>query len=243
MATDQGQNSTDQSIDPPRPWWRRILRLAKRLALLLLSIAFVYLVIVGIGLIPVNNDFEPTSDGVPIMVVSNAVHADLVLPLVTETMDWRKHFPPELFRNDTTNADCVSIGWGDRGFFLETPTWADLKASVVAKALLWPSGTCMHIELTKRDFIRGHGPTVTISESQYEALVKQITASFKKDDDGNFRVIPNQAYGPYDAFFEAKGNYHALNTCNSWVGDCLSHAGVKVGWMTPLPKTVTMYFP
>ena len=33
----------------------------------------------------------------------------------------------------------VAIGWGDRGFYVDTPTWADLKLSTLCNALFVPS--------------------------------------------------------------------------------------------------------
>jgi hypothetical protein len=55
--------------------------------------------------------------------------------------------------------------------------------------------------------------------------------------------IAGYAYGSTDAFFEADGSYHLLNTCNSWVGRGLRKAGIKVPWMSLLPHTPTLYFP
>ncbi|MEM7560840.1 MAG: DUF2459 domain-containing protein, partial [Planctomycetota bacterium] len=55
--------------------------------------------------------------------------------------------------------------------------------------------------------------------------------------------IEGYAYTQTDAFFEAKGNYHSLNTCNSWVGRALRSAGIKAPWFSPMPSTPTLYFP
>jgi hypothetical protein len=68
-----------------------------------------------IGLIPANNDFEPTVDGVEVMVTSTAHHADLVLPLRNETTDWSRH-PPA---GDVGRATRVAFGWGDKKFHVD----------------------------------------------------------------------------------------------------------------------------
>jgi hypothetical protein len=52
-----------------------------------------YLLIALVGLIPVNNDFKPTSDGVEILVVSNLVHTDIFVPVTNDVIDWRTVFP------------------------------------------------------------------------------------------------------------------------------------------------------
>jgi uncharacterized protein (TIGR02117 family) len=67
--------------------------------------------------------------------------------------------------------------------------------------------------------------------------------SFRRDEDGRFQLIDGAAYGSNDAFYEAHGAYHAFNTCNCWVGRGLKAAGVRTGWFTPLPKTVSLYLP
>ena len=63
-------------------WFRRICKS-------LLVLFFVYLLVLLVGLIPVNNDFEPTNDGITVYVVSNAVHAEVIVPKTTDVVDWR----------------------------------------------------------------------------------------------------------------------------------------------------------
>ncbi len=202
-----------------------------------------YVLIVLVGLIPVNNEFEPTPDGVEILLISNPVHADLVLPVDTNTVNWREHFPADCFSGDTSGATHIAFGWGDKGFFIETPTWADLRASTAAKALFWPSDTCMHVRLTKAERLRDGSRSVRISVTQYERLVEYINESFRQESDGSRIQVGVAAYGPHDAFFEAHGTYHCINTCNCWIGGAMRSAGIRCGWLTPLPKTVFLYLP
>jgi uncharacterized protein (TIGR02117 family) len=77
---------------------------------------------------------------------------------------------------------------------------------------------------------------VTISVAQYERLVCHIESSFRLDSKGNKLPIPEAAYAIQDAFFEAHGTYHCLNTCNSWVGKSIRVAGVRTAWITPLSQ-------
>ncbi len=199
--------------------------------------------IVAIGLIPVHSDFRPADEGVEVSVVSNAVHADLVLPIQNGVIDWREVFPESYFPGDTTDADLISIGWGDKGFFLYTKTWGDLKPSVAAKALLWPSDTCVHVNMKNSMHLSSSARSVRISIQQYQQLVDAIHDSLELDEKGQAVPIDNFHYNQRDTFCEAKGTYHCLNTCNSWVGRKLQAAGVKTPWLSPLPKTVYLYFP
>ena len=222
---------------------RKFLRALKRFAYVILSSVSLYALIVIVGLIPVNNNFEPTQNGVEIFVISNPVHADVVLPINTETVNWREHFPAKCFSGDNRNATHVAIGWGDKGFFIETPTWADLRVSTAAHALLLPSDTCMHVSLTRAEHLGDNSRSVTISAEQYERLIAFINASFQHNSADEIIQINDAAYGSNDAFFEALGTYHCVNTCNSWIGRAMRSAGIRTPWLTPLPKTVFLYLP
>lgn len=221
--------------------WRGFTSVLRTLVLLFA----IYLVFVLIGLAPVNNEFTPAgADGVEIFVMSNPVHADIVMPIQTEVINWREHFPDDCFRGNTKAATHVAVGWGDRGFFLETPTWADMKLSTAANAVFVPSETCLHVAMYKSVKTGPNMRAVRISTKQYRQLVNFVAGRFRKrDGESGFQQIKGAAYGRHDAFFEAVGQYHGFYTCNSWVGSALQAAGVRVGWMTPLPKTVFLYLP
>ena len=221
---------------------RRIRRWIRRLTKTLLALILLYAGFVIIGLIPINNDFQPAEDGITVFVSSNPVHADVILPLTTDVIDWRKDFPPSCFRGDTSAATHVAIGWGERGFFLKTPTWADLKLSTAANALLWPSDTCIHVTMKSNVRTNSNVRSVSLTSEQYGQLVTFIRSSLAEKE-GLIRQIPSAAYNQNDAFFEAVGSYHCCNTCNSWVGNALDAADVRVGLATPLPKTVFLYLP
>ena len=242
--TDQA-TTEDLSCAPAQKkahWTKRLIKLGWRLGKWSLLSTALFGLLILVGLIPVNNDFRPAADGIEIMVVSNPVHADIVLPVVSSVIDWRDHFPPEAFRGDTAGATHVAIGWGDKGFFIETPTWNDLKVSTAAHALFWPSGTCLHVVMLESPNFTD-GRSVKISDQQYRQLTEFILASFQKNQQGEKVQIVGESYSDNDAFYEALGTYHLLNTCNSWVGRALRTAGVRCGWLTPMPKTIYLFLP
>lgn len=219
---------------------RKVLRRVWR-TFLISILAYASLIV--IGLIPVNRDFVPASDGIEIFVTSNAVHAELILPIQNSVINWSEQFSKSHFKQNVSSATHVAIGWGDKGFFLETETWDDLKLSTAANALWLPSSTCLHV--TMKSAV-GSGPNcraVSLSETQYQNLAAFINNSFQRNELGQVIVVEGESYGGNDAFYESPGTYHMLNTCNSWVGRGLKEAGVCVGWMTSLPKTVFLYLP
>jgi uncharacterized protein (TIGR02117 family) len=236
-----GETPQKTPASPRRTLRRRITRGIFRCCKILLLLLALYFLVVLAGLIPVNNDFEPTADGVEIMVTSTAIHADLVLPIRNETVDWREHLLPSDFAGDVSGATHAAFGWGNKEFYVDTPTWGDLKAGTVFRALFWPSETCMHVNLWNDKDIPDGARKTRISREQYSRLVKHVLGSFRRDEGGRFLLIKGGAYGTDDAFYQAHGSYHAFNTCNCWVGRGLKAAGVRAGWFTPLPKTVYLY--
>ena len=206
------------------------------------GLILIYVLILLIGLIPANTNFRQAKEGVTIYVVSNAVHADIIVPCDSTTIDWIDEFKGHQFAESIQQESHVAFGWGDRGFFLETETWDDLKISTAAKALLIPSSSCMHVTFTRPEYY-SDPVAVTISNEQYGDLVDFIDSSFEKNQQQDRKQIDGYAYSTRDAFFDAVGNYHMLNTCNSWVGRGLNHAGVCVPVLSPMPKTPTLYFP
>ena len=129
-------------------WLCRWLRRAVIAAALLVLATLLY-VAAGFGLawIPTNTGFRPDRNGVEIAVVHNGLHADLVLPLQTPQHNWWELLSPEDFLCDVSEFRYVSFGWGNRAFYLETPTWSDVRAITVAKALIGIGDSALHVDL------------------------------------------------------------------------------------------------
>jgi uncharacterized protein (TIGR02117 family) len=219
---------------------QKVLRCFKRCIKWLSAVVLIYLAILAMGLLPVNNDFRAAKNGIKIYLISSAVHADIIVPKTTATKDWTQRFSASTFVRPIANETHIAFGWGDRGFYLETETWADLKLSTVVNALFLPSRSCVHVTYIRPEYYRDV-VSVTISERQYEALVKFIESTFRKGSYGEWVQIPGYAYSTNDAFYDANGSYHLFNTCNSWVGRGLKSAGVRVPWFSPMPKSPMLY--
>ena len=143
------ENDEPVRVDRKR---NKIFRFCKRCFKWTLLAVLAYIAILLIGLIPVNNDFVPAENGVTIYVISNAVHADIIVPCENEVFNWNEPFGTTDFVGDVTGESHVAIGWGDRGFFLETQTWDDFKLSTAVNALLVPSECCLHVSYTRPDY-------------------------------------------------------------------------------------------
>ncbi|SFD09117.1 conserved hypothetical protein [Chitinophaga sp. CF118] len=175
----------------------------------------------------INND-------ITIYILTNGVHTDLVLPVRNECIDWSKsvHFDNTL-ANDTL-AQFIAFGWGDKGFYLETPTWADLKFSTAFKAAFALSTSAIHATFYKQMHERKSCVKINISKEQYLRLIAFVQKSFDTNENGEFiHIVTNANYSKNDAFYEAKGHYNLFYTCNTWANNGLKSCGQKACLWTP----------
>ncbi len=108
---------------------KTIKKLLKYIAIFILSL-FTYLLIVTLlSFISVNEDLAENQQEIPIYILTNGVHTDIVLPIKNEHHDWSTQLKFEHTKSKDSTYQYVALGWGDKGFYLETPTWADLKTS------------------------------------------------------------------------------------------------------------------
>ncbi|MCU0438273.1 MAG: TIGR02117 family protein [Raineya sp.] len=178
---------------------------------------------------------EPnTSEDVSIYILTNGVHTDIVLPIKTAYIDWSKEIKFENTRSKDTTFQYVALGWGDKGFYLETPTWADLKFSTAFKAAFGLSKTAIHATFYQELKENKNCVKIKISAQQYQNLISYIKKSFKSDAEGHFlHIITNANYGKSDAFYEATGSYSLFHTCNTWTNNALKASGQKACVWTP----------
>lgn len=181
--------------------------------------------------------------GVRVLVESNGVHTGLVLPKVAAGEDLR-----DLLRGDDL-ADprhaalrYVAIGWGERAFYLETATWADVRPLTVLRAATGSDRVVLHVEHVRLPATREDTRAVLLRPAEYHRLVAFVRASFAPEATAARRWHA-RGYGGNDAFYAATGRYDAVRTCNAWTGDALAAAGVRVGLWTPFPVTVLGWFP
>ncbi|TXF77651.1 TIGR02117 family protein [Chryseobacterium sp.] len=167
-------------------------------------------------------------------ILTNGVHTDLVVPVKSAEMDWSKEIPFENTLSQRNDFKYLSIGWGDKGFYLDTPTWAELKVSTAFNAAFWLSESAMHCTYYDRMTEGEDCKKLTLTHEQYLELIQFIRDKFDRDANGRPILIKTDAvYGKNDAFYDAKGRYSFLNTCNTWTNNGLKAAGQKAALWTP----------
>ncbi len=211
--------------------WRWLVRIV----LTVLGVIALYVLFaVVLGLIPLNRNYLPVDDGVTIYLASNGVHSDLVVPVRSEVIDWQDEYPTHLFPQVDARQDHLAIGWGSRGFYLNTEHWSDLTLQTAVVALSGAGSSAMHIEYRSRP---APGPDVIvmrIPQAKYRELVDFIRGYAIRDEHSRAIAIAGHHYTHSDAFFEAYGTYSAVMTCNEWTRQALAHAGVRAPAWAPL---------
>jgi uncharacterized protein (TIGR02117 family) len=194
-------------------------------------------------IIPVNPDFKEPESGIEIYIRSNGVHTDVIVPVKTTEKDWTEKIKVEDFKPNVQSFKYISFGWGDKGFYLNTPTWAELKFSTAFNAMFLGGATAMHVGYeTQTPVLNQYTRSVKVSPEQYAKLVNYIESSFQTDEYGNYRVIKGYHYSRVnDNFYDAKGSYYFFRTCNTWTNSALKETGVKTALWAPFDESVLFY--
>ncbi len=215
-------------------WWT-----LKILGVFLLLIILYFISAFGLSSITVNSGANQTEKkDVEIHILTNGVHTDLVLPFQNQYMDWSKFVKPTDTKSKASSAVNVAFGWGDKGFYLQTKTWADLKFSTAFNAMFYLSSSAMHVtfynELRETESCR----KISISKENYLKLVNYVIESFNLDSVDIPRQIIGASYGDNDSFYEAKGKYSLFYTCNTWANNGLKKANQKACLWTPFDSGI-----
>ena len=188
--------------------------------------------------IPRNSGWAEPAEGVEIMVGTNGVHTELVLPLVTPEKDWRPDFPLADFPVPRPDATHVAISWGEREVFLNTPTWWDLSPMTVLRVIGVGGDGLLHVAHYVRPAPSEYNRPLTLTHYQYRRLVAAIERALPQGE-----RVRYDGYGPHDVFYETSGHYTVTNTCNQWTSNTLARAGVQTGWWTPFAGGVMKWVP
>lgn len=213
---------------------RKLFRQLLILVGFLLGVIFLYVILaLLLPLIPINAKKTTDPKVVELYILTNGVHTDLVLPVRTSQIDWSQKLPFKNTRGQKTDFRYIAFGWGDKGFYLDTPTWSQLKFSTAFKAAFWLSDSAMHCTYYKQMKEGNDCKKMMLTEQQYKDLIQFIDSRFDKDAAGHYILVPtNAVYGDDDAFYDAKGSYNFTYTCNTWANDGLKVAGQKAALWT-----------
>lgn len=184
-----------------------------------------------------------TSNDVAIYILTNGDHTDIVVPVKNDITDWSKEISYQNTAGRDTTGQYLAIGWGDKGFYLNTPTWADLKFSTAFKAAFALSTSAIHATYYQSMPESNDCKKIMISNDQYKRLIAFVDSSFKRDAAGNvINIKTNATYGKTDAFYEAKRKYNMFYTCNTWANNALKASGQTACVWTPFDRGIFYHY-
>ncbi|MDX0804857.1 TIGR02117 family protein [Sinorhizobium medicae] len=205
------------------------------------SVLFLALAVTGGALIPSPlmpaNASADTAGLRRILVLSGPIHTDIAIPLdddVRTEFGFLRDAGIALLHPD---ARWLIFGWGGRSFYLETPTWSELKPLPVLRALSVDLSV-LHVDVAG-PFVEPQDAITSfdIDDDGFRRLTEYISESFRREG-GETVLIPDISYGPNDRLFEANGYFNALLGCNTWTAGALRSSGLRTGIWNPLPETL-----
>ena len=136
----------------------------------------------------------------------------------------------------------MAIGWCDRGFYLDIPTWSDLTPKIAINAMLLPSSSVLHVTaFDQLPLSTRKAERLSLSAYQYRLLCQYILDECQLNN-GKAVQIRENGYSENDNFYAATSPYHAFNTCNTWAYRALKQIGVRTVSWTSIDRAIFYQF-
>ena len=168
-----------------------------------------------------------------IYIGGNNVHTNLIVPVRTAAFDWSNQLNfSEIGHQASNEFHFLSFGWGDRVFYLNTPTLKDVKVLTTLRALLVPTETVVHVQgyfSLPPSSSEYRVKALKVSRQGYLNLNEFLVSSLARNSAGE-PILIQKSHRYRGSFYEAKGSYSVFKTCNDWTALGLRTAKVN----TPL---------
>jgi uncharacterized protein (TIGR02117 family) len=205
----------------------------RAIALLLGAPAIYFVAALAGSLIPVNRGWIEPAQGTTIYIADNGIHADLLMPVKAQGLDWSAVVPKSDMTAADPRANWIAFGSGEERVYLDTPTWWDITPRTIWSALVG-GRRVMHVEYVPNpDYAVRQ---IRLRPVEYRRLWSAIRADFTLDAHGRPQRIDHPGYGPSDAFYRATGKASAVRTCNAVAASWLRLAGVKTSLWPPFAE-------
>ncbi|MFM7442288.1 MAG: DUF2459 domain-containing protein, partial [Tabrizicola sp.] len=123
---------------------------------------------------------------------------------------------------------------GSAAFYTTAGTYADITAGAVFTAATGDTSV-IRLDVTGHLTPAENLRFLNLSEAQFQALVANLLATFAAET-----AIDHQGFTQTDAFFPAKGRFHAFRTCNAWLGQTFRASGIPFGFWTPANWSINL---
>ncbi len=204
----------------------KVLRQIVKFIGILFSIPLTYfLVSIILTYIPVNTNQNYSDKNKSVYISTNGVHLNIIIPKPYIT----KNLLSSLKYSDDDKY--FAFGWGDKNFYLNTPTWSDLTFKNAFVALFLKSPSLIHF--TRYKTARPVWVEINVNQNQLNKINNYILKTFYLNRENKKVILPDKGYYNNDDFYEALGSYSLFYTSNSWVNSILKDAGIKACLWTP----------
>src|SRR6185437_1285945 len=152
------------------------------------------------SLVPVNPGWTEPAQGTLVYLADNGVHADIIMPVKANGLDWAPLIPKNDFAAISPDMRWLAFGSGEQRVYLNTPTWWDITPRTIWSALTGGKRV-MHVEyVASPDYTARE---IRLRPEEYRRLWAAIRADFALDGRGRPIRITHPGYGPSDAFYRA----------------------------------------
>ncbi len=203
-----------------------MLRFIKYFSLLTGGSVLLYLAVaLVLALIPSKPPQSNCAKDRVVYLWSNGVHLDLIMrpdqlsPEMVAKLD-----PPHW-------AEFMVVGWGEKDFYINTPTWSDLRSGPAFRALFNSGQAALHIVWLQNHY-QGWVP-LNLCKEQEQQIRKYLENTFVRDSAGDLLAVQAEGYSDRDKFYLAKGRFSCFHTCNNWVNRGLKEAGIRTAIWSP----------
>ena len=208
-----------------------------RLLTALLTLPAIYLVAALVGsLVPVNRGWSEPAQGTTVYLADNGIHADIIMPVEAQGLDWAPLIPKSDFADAPPRARWIAFGSGEQHVYLDTPRWRDIRLRTIWSALIGGKRV-IHVEYVPAPDYAAR--EIRLRPEEYRRLWAAIRADFALDSRGQPQRIDHPGYGPADAFYRATGKANMVRTCNAVAANWLRLAGVKTSLWPPFDNGLT----
>jgi uncharacterized protein (TIGR02117 family) len=178
---------------------------------------------------------------IKICVSNTGIHSNIIVPTENRVFDWHKYLSIDGIGIDNAkNYNYLSFGWGDRDFYMSTPSLVNLKLSTTFKALFLPTPSVMYVKGYQIIPNYLEVKCIKINQNDYWQLTNFIESSFQVDANGR-KIRLGNGHTDNAGFYAAKGSYSILRNCNSWTAEGLRKADVNTPLWSGLSSAIMLH--
>ncbi|GAX41166.1 hypothetical protein NIES4075_21350 [Tolypothrix sp. NIES-4075] len=179
---------------------------------------------------------------IKICISNTGIHSNIIVPTENNVFDWHKYLSvDEIGIDNAKNYNYLSFGWGDRDFYMSTPSLINLKLSTTFKALFLPTPSVIYVKGYQIIPNYLEVKCIKINQNDYLPLINFIESSFQLDANGR-QIRLGNGHTDNAGFYAAKGSYSILRNCNSWTAEGLRKANVNTPLWSGLSSAIMLHF-